>query len=114
MYLLLLIEERFPISEQSKRLAINSSGSYISNKLRLFITLRILAGASYLDMVWYEVNVDHVNELVIAMVRKIDDVLHNINIPNAPEDLRLMAEDWSNIQINKTGFHNNILNLISN
>ena len=32
MYLLLLIEERFPISEQSKRLAINSSGSYISNK----------------------------------------------------------------------------------
>ena len=80
MYLLLLIEERFPISEKSKRLAINSSGSYISNKLRLFITLRILAGASYLDMVWYEVNVEHVNELVTAMARKIDDILDNISI----------------------------------
>ena len=88
MYLLIRIDERFPITEKSKHFAMLSSGSFISNKLRLYITLRILAGASYLDMVWYEVNINHVNEIVIDMSKKIDIVLDNINFPNCPEELK--------------------------
>ena len=38
--------------------AINSSGSSVSVQLMLMITLRILAGASYLDMIHYHIHID--------------------------------------------------------
>ena len=41
--------------------ATQSSGSPIKLKLRLYITLRILSGASYLDIIWYGVDVRSVS-----------------------------------------------------
>jgi hypothetical protein len=37
--------------------ATQSSGSSITVELRLYITLRFLSGASYLNMIWYAVDV---------------------------------------------------------
>jgi len=42
--------------EQHYKYACLSSGSPISIELRLFITLQLLSGASYLDMIWYGVS----------------------------------------------------------
>jgi hypothetical protein len=74
------LNSNFPINEQ---MGIRSSGSSISNELRLFITMRLLAGASYLDMIWYGVDVDHVHELFIDTLSKLDklDSLDNIKLP---------------------------------
>ena len=72
------IDNKYPISDLSRQKAINSSGSEVSNKLRLYITLRILSGASYLDMIWYGVNVDTVPSLFLDMLEKIDQVIDNI------------------------------------
>lgn len=47
-----------PLTIRNEAKAISSSGSSISPELRLMITLRILAGAKYLDMIWYRVNVE--------------------------------------------------------
>ena len=38
--------------EKDEKKAVASSGSVITNKTRLAITLRWLAGASYLDLMW--------------------------------------------------------------
>jgi len=45
--------------------AARSSGSPISLELRLYITLRILSGASYLDMIWYGVEIRSVPALFL-------------------------------------------------
>jgi hypothetical protein len=60
--------------EKHNSFATRSSGSSISLELRLYITLRILSGASYLDMIWYGVEVRSVpgileNYFVISMKR---------------------------------------------
>ncbi len=49
-----------PLIERNEQMAIRSSGSNINPELRLLITLRVLAGARYLDMIHYRVDVDHV------------------------------------------------------
>jgi hypothetical protein len=43
------------VLKKDEQKAINSSGSSIAPELMLYITLRILAGASYLDMIHYSV-----------------------------------------------------------
>ena len=52
----------------NRQQAINSSGSSIPVELMLMITLRILAGASYLDMIHYHVHVDSVNKIVNVII----------------------------------------------
>ena len=51
----------------------------------------MLAGASYLDMVWYEVPVNSVMPIVIDMSTKITQVLQNVTLPIAVEDLEAIA-----------------------
>lgn len=55
-----LINLLIDILETNESMAIRSSGSSINPELKLYITLRILAGASYLDMIWYNVSVNSV------------------------------------------------------
>ena len=64
-YVLLKIQ---PVLQKNEQQACNSSGSSISPYLMLMITLRILAGASYLDMVHYHVHIDSVNKIVWSTV----------------------------------------------
>ena len=70
--------------------SLKTSGGWISGEVKLAMTLRILAGASYLDMfLWFNVNPDNVckffrevvrdwicNEKVIS-INYFDDVLEN-------------------------------------
>lgn len=55
---------------KNEKKAVNSSGSSVSPYIMLMITLRILAGASYLDMIHYQVHVDSVCDIVWRTVNK--------------------------------------------
>jgi hypothetical protein len=55
-------------------------------------SLRILAVAKYLDMIWYRVDVDHVNEYVLDCLHAINNVLKNVNIPATEAEWRAESE----------------------
>ena len=84
-----IIDRQFP--PRDGEMARRSSGSTVSTTIRLYVTLRVLAGASYLDMVWYEVPVNSVMPIVIDMSTKITQVLQNVTLPTAVEDLEAIA-----------------------
>jgi len=47
----------------------------ITMELKLAITLRILAGASYLDLIWYGVQVDSVHTIFLFTLKLLDQIL---------------------------------------
>ena len=83
--------------------ACNSSGSPIPPYLMLLITLRILAGASYLDMIHYHVHIDSVSKIVWTTVCAISKKLNNIQIAESEQDCLKLAKDWSVIQKQRWG-----------
>lgn len=83
-----------PFMQVNETQAINSSGSAISPELLLLISLRILAGASYLDMIWYKVSVSHVMQYVLRVCIVINTHINNINFPSTNNELLLIAEGW--------------------
>jgi len=75
--------------------AAQSSGSPISLELRLYITLQILSGASYLDMIWYGVEIRSVPGLFWRTICNIDDALDNIRFPTDEEGIRQVVANWA-------------------
>jgi hypothetical protein len=68
--------------QRNEKMAKNSSGSSISPEMMFLITLRILAGASYLDMIWYRVSVKYVfDAIVFPTLVAIGVVSHACQIP---------------------------------
>jgi hypothetical protein len=61
--------------------AIRSSGSLILLELRLCVTLQILSGASYLDMIWYAIEIQSIPVVCWRIICVIDDALDSINFP---------------------------------
>ena len=85
--------------------ARNSSGCPINSELQLLITLRVLAGASYLDMIWYSVSVNHVMDIVVRTCELINTHLNNISFPawqNEDEYVKL-AHGWQHRIYRKFG-----------
>ena len=101
-YILMRIQ---PALRKKTRQAINSSGSEISPELMLMITLRILAGASYLDMIHYRVHVDSVSSIVWNTVVAIHDRLDNIKLALTDIDCLTLAKEWASIQLIRWGQH---------
>ena len=83
--------------------ATASSGSPICPELRLMITLRILAGANHLDMIWYRVSVDHVQEYVVDCLKAINSAVDNINVPKTDAEWRLESEKFRAVLTEKHG-----------
>ena len=98
-----LLYKIHPLIHRNEMKAIASSGSSICPELRLLITLRILAGAKYLDMIWYRVQVDHVSELVIDCVSAINNVLDNIRIPVTEAEWTHETEQFRSVLRKKHG-----------
>ena len=64
--------------------------------------MRILAGASYLDMIWYRVHVDHVmSSIVFLTLHAIDDLIDNIKFLFTEAECRAAANDWNDVQIQR-------------
>jgi len=76
--------------------AKSSSGSSISPEMMFLITLRILAGASYLDMIWYRVSVKHLFDgIVYPTLAAIDKHLPPIYFPKTETECREVEQQWS-------------------
>lgn len=83
-----------PLIRRNEEKAKNSSGSSICPEMRLMITLRILAGAKYLDMIWYRVSVDHIQTYVIDCLMAINNVIDNIKVPVTDAQWRIESEKF--------------------
>ena len=77
-------------------------------ELRLFITLRILSGASYLDMIWYAVDVNSVPAIFWSTVCDIDEALDSINFPFDRAGIAQVVDNWALKRENKHGFSTNM------
>eukprot|EP00602_Paraphysomonas_sp_CaronLab_P012283 CAMPEP_0185042836 /NCGR_PEP_ID=MMETSP1103-20130426/42581_1 /TAXON_ID=36769 /ORGANISM="Paraphysomonas bandaiensis, Strain Caron Lab Isolate" /LENGTH=363 /DNA_ID=CAMNT_0027582967 /DNA_START=56 /DNA_END=1144 /DNA_ORIENTATION=- len=91
--------------EVAKQLGENSV-SHIPLELKLYITLRMLAGASYLDMVWYGVSLKSVHTIFKTCLALIDKALPNEDIYNFPstlEDFEQCNHEWKSITEKKRG-----------
>ena len=83
---------------KNREMARRSSKEAIQPFIKLVITLRVLAGAKYLDMVHFEVAVDHVMELVYETCEAIVSEVKNIYLPETEEGIQQLAHDWATIQ----------------
>ena len=99
-YVLLKI---IPAMQKNCQQACNSSGSPTPPYLMLLMSLRILAGASYLDMTHYHVHIDCVSKIVWTTVCAISKMLNNIQIAENEQDCLKLAKDWSVIQKQRWG-----------
>jgi hypothetical protein len=92
-----------PLIRRNEIKAQNSSGSSICPEMRLMITLRILAGAKYLDMIWYRVSVDHVRTYVDDCLMAINSEIDNIKMPTTDSEWRVESEKFREVLTNKHG-----------
>ncbi len=84
-------------------MAKRSSGSKISTELRLYMTLRTLAGARYLDMIHWRVSVENIGNLVWEVITAINISLTNIKLPSCENDWVKLANGYSSVQKNRWG-----------
>lgn len=101
-YVLLKISDDLKTNEKQAR---NSSGSSVTPELKLMITLRILAGASYLDMIHYRVHVDSVSSIVWDTVKAIHTRIDNIKLASTEAECLRIAKVWAAIQLIRWGQH---------
>jgi hypothetical protein len=90
-----------------------SSGSPVTLELRMYITFRILSGASYLDMIWYAVEVNSVHNIVWRTCCEIDSAVHNIDFPITEVGMQRMADNWAIKREERHGFATNQGTLIA-
>jgi hypothetical protein len=79
--------------------AKKSSGSPVSPHIMLMITLRILAGAAYLDMIHYQIHADSVNDMVWDTVCKLHEKINNIKQPESEDECKKLAYQWCAVQM---------------
>jgi hypothetical protein len=94
--------------EKHARYATQSSGSLVSIELRLYIMLRILCGASYLDMIWYGVEVKSVPGIFWRTICDIDDTLDSINFPTDKAGIQQVVDNWAAKRRDCHGFATNM------
>jgi hypothetical protein len=65
----------------------------------------MLAGASYLDMVWYQVEPKSVHVIVVNTCAKLEQLLEKeISYPRTEEGWRKLADGWKEKSIKAHGF----------
>jgi len=94
--------------EQHYKYARLSSGSPISIELRLLITLRLLSGASYLDMIWYGVSLRSIPSIFWETICDIDGAVDNINFPQDEGSMMQLSENWARKRRERHGFATNM------
>jgi len=85
-----------------------SSGSPITLELRLFITMRLLSGASYLDMIWYGVSVASIPSILWSTICEIDEALDNIRFPTDDIGIMQLVDNWASKRQDRHGFVTNL------
>lgn len=85
----------------------NVSGGFISIEIKLCITLRMLAGASYLDMIWYGISSTYVHVVFLEMLKLLNTSLTNdetFDMDYSADSLNNLALEWSAIMLKKKNY----------
>ena len=80
-----------------------SSGCHIPLEMKLMVTLRILGGASYLDMIWYGISVESVPYVFNSTLDLIRKVEPDICVPSTDEEWKELLKGWEDISVAKKG-----------
>ncbi len=80
-----------------------SSGSPITLELKLFITLRLLSAASYLNMIWYGVSICSIPALFWETLCDIDEAVDNINFHMETLGILQVADNWARKRKERNG-----------
>ena len=83
----------------------SSPGGAVPLETKMYVTLRMLAGAMYLDMVWYGISTEHVNEYMMEVVTAMNKCayLDNIKLPTTEAEVRAVQEEWEELSKRRTG-----------
>ena len=94
-----------PDLARNEKMARRSSGSYVYPELQLAMTCRLLAGAQYLETIWYNVHVDTVWVYVDRVLRAIKKRVDNIKLPYiyTKADVQAHITAFSKVQRDKHG-----------
>jgi hypothetical protein len=84
-----------------------SSGSPITLEL-WFITLRLLSGTIYLDMIWYGVSLSSIPLLFWQTICEIGEAADNIRFPVDSIGIMQMVDNWANNRKDSHGFAANL------
>jgi hypothetical protein len=91
-----------PVLSADKAMATRSSGSTTCPELMMYVALRFMAGASYLEFAWYEISLNHCIDVVMSVcsviVSSTDPFLNNIILPTDNDSLIKLAELFSDLQ----------------
>ena len=95
---------------QSRGRASSGTSGPITMELKLAVTLRLLRGGAYLDMIWYGVQLSTVHVIFGFMLQLLDSVLTDQEVyafnpknSNFLDECNHMAADWSAIMVRKRG-----------
>jgi hypothetical protein len=69
----------------------------------VMITLRILAGAAYLDMIHYQIHVGSVNDTVWDTVCELHEKINDIKQPESKDECKKLAFQWCAVQKKRWG-----------
>ena len=90
--------------------ASSGTSGPITLEIKLAVTLRLLRGGSYLDMIWYGVQLSTVHVIFGFMLQLLDSVLTDQEVyafnpknSNFLDECNHMAADWSAIMVRKRG-----------
>ena len=87
--------------EYSYKHAKRCAGSHIFIEIKLLVTLRLLAGASYLDMIWYGIDIKYSQVVFIFMVQLLLKTLPEIKLPSDEAGFLNLADGWTAMSLRK-------------
>jgi len=98
------------VRPRNEKMAILSSGSTVGVQTKLLVTLRMLAGASPLDMVWYGVThtvVDQYVDEILSALATCSVLKDIVRVPQTEEEVRELRAGWERRQM-----HSNHVDLL--
>lgn len=94
------------VRERHVAMAVLSSGSPVGLQTKVLVTLRMLAGAVALDMIWYGIPPNHVDTYVdeiLSAMRTCDLLCNIIRVAQTPEEVEEVRAGWQGRQHDSNG-----------
>jgi DDE superfamily endonuclease len=91
--------------QRNKGMAELSSGSMVQLETKMFVTLRTLAGAAYIDLLWYGLPINHIPTYVKETVSIFNkcSLLDTIRLPRTEDEVNMIRAGWVRIAMRKFG-----------
>lgn len=89
-----LVASIAPLISNDAAMGRRSSGSPVSPELKVLMTCRLLAGAQYLDLIWFQVHVNHIWDYIRPVLVAIHTQVNNVKLPFTGDEVDKHIADW--------------------